>query len=224
LQNHHSARADAVARDWARDLVAVAPELASSEQANPRSRFRNASTTSTRPGDAEPDEAPPAKAATLRAITKSRVELPIVLEMAGDPARMSETTSDSLWNKIAALPTHAVALDQASISVIRQENPTAVEAAARAVTKSVQVEDPVLRLIANLQNSIALDTIRNEYLLHREIHQWFAAGSVNGDAERLNERVYAEIFLTPSSDPWLGLDTPDRYTALENGGVTRATN
>ncbi|MEX0938624.1 MAG: hypothetical protein WDZ59_12255 [Pirellulales bacterium] len=224
VQNHHAARADAVARDWARDLVAVAPELASSEQANARSRFRNASTTSTRPGQAEPEEAPPANAAMLRAVTKSRVEMPIVLEMAGDPARLSETTSDELWNKIAALPAHAVALDQASISVIRQENPTAIEAAARAVTKSVQVEDPVLRLISNLQNSIALDTIRNEYLLHREIHQWFAAGSVDGDAERLNERVYAEIFLTPSSDPWLGLDTPDRYTALENGGVSRATN
>jgi hypothetical protein len=37
--------------------------------------------------------------------------------------------------------------------------------------------------------------------------------------DQLNERVYAELFLTPSSDPWLGLVTPDVYTALDNGGV-----
>jgi len=30
--------------------------------------------------------------------------------------------------------------------------------------------------------------------------------------------VYAELFLTPSSDPWLGL-LPGAYTGLENDGV-----
>jgi hypothetical protein len=39
--------------------------------------------------------------------------------------------------------------------------------------------------------------------------------------EELNERVYTELFLTPSSDPWLGLAPPDVYTAIENGGVVR---
>jgi predicted DNA-binding protein (MmcQ/YjbR family) len=35
------------------------------------------------------------------------------------------------------------------------------------------------------------------------------------------EKVYAELFLTPGSDPWLGLFVPDAYTGLENGGVVK---
>jgi hypothetical protein len=34
--------------------------------------------------------------------------------------------------------------------------------------------------------------------------------------------VYAELFLTPSSDPWLGLVPEGAYTALTNGGLTAA--
>jgi len=72
-----------------------------------------------------------------------------------------------------------------------------------------------------LQNSIALDTVRNEYQLHRRIHKWLAEGSYRPEVDVLNERVYAEVFLTPSSDPWLGLAPADVYTALPNGGVAR---
>ena len=35
------------------------------------------------------------------------------------------------------------------------------------------------------------------------------------------DRVYAELFLTPSSDPWLGLVPSDTYTALRDGGLTQ---
>lgn len=75
-------------------------------------------------------------------------------------------------------------------------------------------------MLAKLRTSIALDTVRNEYLLHRQIHQWFINSEAPDDLETLNERVYAELFLTPSSDPWLGLVVPDTYTAIENDGIT----
>jgi len=58
------------------------------------------------------------------------------------------------------------------------------------------------------------DTVRNEYLLHRQVHAWFAAAEVGADADALNDRVYAELFLTPRSDPWLGLVPPDTFTAI----------
>jgi hypothetical protein len=67
---------------------------------------------------------------------------------------------------------------------------------------------------------MALDTVKNEYALHRQVHDWFAAGQTSGDVDALNERVYAELFLTPSSDPWLGLAPGDVYTALDRGGLT----
>ena len=39
--------------------------------------------------------------------------------------------------------------------------------------------------------------------------------------DAFNEKVYAELFLSPKSDPWLGLFSDDTYTALEGGGVVR---
>ena len=67
---------------------------------------------------------------------------------------------------------------------------------------------------------MALDTVKNEYLLHRRIHRWYVDGVAPADFDALNEKVYAELFLTPSSDPWLGLAPADAYTALEGGGLT----
>ena len=131
-----------------------------------------------------------------------------------------EELNDSDWSRIAALHASAAQLDTASRHLIASHHPAAVKAARAAVTKSV-VEDPLVRLVRRLQGTIALDTVRNEYLLHRRIHDWFAAGEV-ADLEAFNQRVYAELFLTPSADPWLGL-LPDAYTGLENDGVV-ATN
>ncbi len=36
------------------------------------------------------------------------------------------------------------------------------------------------------------------------------------DLDSLNERVYAELFLTPSDDPWLGLSPSSIFTAIPN--------
>ena len=105
---------------------------------------------------------------------------------------------------------------------MRRENPDAFRAGARAMTKRV-VEDPLLPLVANLQPSIAVDTVRNEYTLHREVHAWFASEQPPADVDAFNERVYAELFLTPSSDPWLGLAPNDVYTALTQGGRSQTT-
>ena len=77
----------------------------------------------------------------------------------------------------------------------------AARAGAVAETKR-RVENPLVRLVASFQQSIALDSVKNEYQLHRQIHEWLSRG-VPGSVDELNERVYAELFLTPSSDPWL---------------------
>ena len=93
----------------------------------------------------------------------------------------------------------------------------AINAGKKARTKAI-VEDPLLRVVANFQQSIAVDTIRNEYLFHREIHHWLAQADSSLAIDTLNERVYAELFLTPSNDPWLGLVPDATYTALQNDG------
>lgn len=149
----------------------------------------------------------------LAAIGGSEAKLP-------SDARHPAAFGDTLWQRIAQLARHQVELDFASRRIIRDENPAAARAGALSVTKRI-VEDPILRLVRTLQETIAIDSVRNEYTLHRRIHDWFADGQIDGDAEALNERVYAELFLTPSSDPWLGL-APATYTALSNGGVVTA--
>jgi hypothetical protein len=77
--------------------------------------------------------------------------------------------------------------------------------------------------LRNLQRVIAVDSIRNEYLFHKAIHEWLLANPTI-DLESLNKRVYAELFLTPASDPWLGLFPHDSYTGIESEGIRRGSN
>jgi hypothetical protein len=162
--------------------------------------------------------APTAAKAGERAIAKTVLEGPIVRQVALSATQLEQASSDAIWQKIAALHAEDAKLDPTSVEIIRRENPpTAAEAGRLAVGKR-RVEDPIVRMVRQFENSIALDTVRNEYLLHRQIHEWLAEGIERPDVEKLNERVYAQLFLTPSSDPWLGLAPADTYTALEKGG------
>ena len=72
-----------------------------------------------------------------------------------------------------------------------------------------------------LERTIAGDTARNEYLFHARIHEWLINDRMANDVERLNESVYATLFLTPNSDIWLGLHPTEVYTGIENDGVKR---
>ena len=82
------------------------------------------------------------------------------------------------------------------------------EAAMRRAVSKAFVEDPLLRVL------------RNEYWLHRQLHEWLARTPAP-DVDGFNERVYAELFLTPRSDPWLGLVPVEAYTALPESGLKR---
>ena len=42
---------------------------------------------------------------------------------------------------------------------------------------------------------------------------------LRGDLAKFNEKVYAELFLTPNSDAWLGLSDKNVYLGIDNGGV-----
>jgi hypothetical protein len=100
--------------------------------------------------------------------------------------------------------------------------PPNARAAGRLAMSKSAVEMPVVNAIAGLQMTIAQDTIQNEYAFHLAIHQWFAAGEpVVQHLESFNDRVYTDLFLTPRSDPWLGLAPANAFPALENDGLAR---
>ena len=190
---------------------------------------------------------PPARAAALRAVSKSGVESPLVaavtpgvvllsswtdaapgsspesLSTYAAPSPMPETADDATWTAIAGLHAADGQLDAGSLALMAAKDPDATQAARVAISKTF-VETPMVRMVRNFQRSIAEDTVRDEYNLHRQIHLWLAAGAAPGGKavatlDALNEQVYAQLFLTPSSDPWLGLVPADTYTALPSGGL-----
>ncbi|MFN7975081.1 MAG: hypothetical protein U0166_22465 [Acidobacteriota bacterium] len=61
--------------------------------------------------------------------------------------------------------------------------------------------------------TIAAHTIESEER-HAAIDGWFATGPVPADADGLNARVSAELYLASIDDPWLGMASRDVYTAL----------
>ena len=212
LTEFHRDRIAAVSTQWADDIDQIGghtPPLRKALRFEPYSELP-----------------PSAVLACSITLTKAGVERPFWYAMTpradADRAKLESTTDDDMWAKIAALPAHTVYLDAGSRELIRAKNPSALAAGRVAVSKSI-VETPLVRTIQNLQRSIAEDTVRNEYLLHTKIHEWLANGSAPADADPLNAKAYAELFLTPDSDPWLGLVPRDTFTALENDGLVQPT-
>ena len=215
IADYHQRRLETIAHNWSSDL----------------NQLRIASEPNeSLPTDASHDPqvsvaAPTAENASKLAQPKRFVEAPLLTHVAltnsagaASLSQLEESTNDDAWRQIAALHAGEAELDDASRRLIRSENPTAAQAG-RLTFSKIAVEDPLIRMVAEFQSSIAMDTVKNEYLLHRRIHQWFADGDAPADIDLLNDRVYAELFLTPGSDPWLGLVTPGVYSALENDGV-----
>ncbi|HVT29601.1 MAG TPA: hypothetical protein VHE81_16410 [Lacipirellulaceae bacterium] len=215
LKRFHQGCRDAILQAWDRDLQRLGERQVNLVS----SRINIAMEAAQLVGEPVPDNrAPKARTAAQRAVAKSAAEVPLLRFANYGGQWMEKGMDDDLWNAIARLHRPEVRLDGSSIEVMKREAPAA-RVAARLTASKAQVENPVLRMVRTFEESIALDTVRNEYLLHRRVHEMLArtaSGSMDFDA--LNEWVYADLFLTPSSDPWLGLAPPDVYTALENGG------
>ena len=157
-----------------------------------------------------------AKAAPL-AETKCAVEMPMVRVLQG-LNKLDAQTDEATWQELAKRYTADSKLDQDSFRLMRAKYPLAAQASQQSETKKKQ-ETPLLKVLRNFQSSIALDTVKNEYRLHRQLHEWLLKPEARQSVYELNTRVYAELFLTPKEDPWLGLVPQDTYTALENEGL-----
>ena len=208
LREYHRARLTALNEEYTADLqrlAAVAPA--------PIERIGVAPLLSG-------SQPPTAQIAATLAVGKRAVEQTILRRTASAlPSRQPDTAGDDgLWQRIGALHPEWARVDESSRALIREKNPTAF-AAARITTGKAFIENPVLRQIRNLERSISEDTARNEYLFHAKIHEWLAAGRAPVSVDALNAQVYAELFLTPDSDPWLGLRSNDSFAALENDGI-----
>jgi hypothetical protein len=157
--------------------------------------------------------APTAIQAARYAMTKAVTERNIISGITEVPVTLATITDQDAWNKIASLHLADAQLDTNSLSLIRRQTQN--------LTLDGSGKDSTfLALVRKLQQNIALDTVRNEYLMHTKLYGWLLADKER-DVNKLNKRVYSELFQTPASDPWLGLYSPDVYTALDGGGISR---
>ncbi|HEY2761065.1 MAG TPA: hypothetical protein VGI75_09985 [Pirellulales bacterium] len=207
LRKYHADQSKLIQTSWQKDLAELGVVASDGVQSNKEVRAKM--------------QTPNAATAGRMAITKYSAERPLLVPV-NDQETLAAKTDDAMWTRIAQLHRSDARLDEASMAYIESQNPTAGRAMPLAQSKAV-AETPILRLVRTLQNTIAIDSVRNEYTFHRQIHDWFANGKVTPevDVNDLNEMVYAELFLTPSSDPWLGLLPRDAYTALENNGLSK---
>jgi hypothetical protein len=208
LQSHHRSRLAAVLAEWNRDLSLIGD--------GPRPV-----SVATQPGAASvpPTAMEAARQARGKRMVEAVVLQNIVPRPSVDGASLERQTDDQTWMKLAALHAEKARLDPDSLALMRRKHPDAVAAGRLSVSK-VAVEDPLVRAARQFERSMAEDTVRNEYLFHTRIHQWFAEADARTlHVGSLNERVYAELFLTPSSDPWLGLKPEGVYSAIEQEGI-----
>ncbi|MEH1924406.1 hypothetical protein [Nostoc sp.] len=197
LRKYHSDRLNSIQGQWVADLYRLGIQSPPKLVEIPKN----------------PTQPPTAAIASSLAVSKMRVETPMLTALQSDAERnqnaLAEITDQKVWDKIAQLYAADVKLDQNSISLIR----------AKKSQSAKTQEDNLPIIVKKFEATMALDTVRNEYMLHSQIHQWFIQGRQTRSVEALNDQVYAQLFLTPSSDPWLGLFPSDSYSAIDNDGI-----
>ncbi|MFN3167486.1 MAG: hypothetical protein ACE37H_10530 [Phycisphaeraceae bacterium] len=152
---------------------------------------------------------------------KMVVERPLVRAVMPNAPTASEAADDmALWRRVAEAYKEEARLDEGSrqLMAIKAPRESMQDALNRAISKR-RVESPLARMVRNFEQGVAIETARNEHLLRRQLHDWFAKAEAPLELDALNKRVYADLFLTPDEDPWLGLVPADTYSALDGGGL-----
>lgn len=192
LANYYRARINQISIDWLKDIRKIGGKEPEGLMIN---RDQNGEALSIAP----------------LAVTKALTERTMLRAMTAGADALGRITDEAAWKKIAALHIQDSKLDERSIGLIKRQT--------RDLPDSAGSLD---KLLQTFQDSIALDTVRNEYQMHTRLYSWLVADPGRSDLKVFNEKIYAELFITPRSDPWLGLLQPEVYTGLDNGGVVKS--
>lgn len=148
--------------------------------------------------------------------SKAAVEMPIARAFALELPREEEIDRVP-WAKIGERLRPGVHVDDASRSIMREKAPLDWSTGHPRALDDASFE----ALVAKFETHVAEDMARNEYFFHAQIRRWIADDPTIS-LQRLNERVYAELFLTPANDPWLGLVPPVVYSGIQGDGLSPA--
>jgi hypothetical protein len=153
------------------------------------------------------------------AISKAKVEAPILAKapLGGRGAAPDWVAPDELelW-MLGSNVAGELALHPNSEAIIASERPL------EGLVPAGDRDTAATALRQQLIRSLQADTGKNVYELHARVHLELAARARDdrslGFAD-VDQWIYAELFETPASDPWLGLVDPSVYTGLEAGGI-----
>ncbi|HEX6100683.1 MAG TPA: hypothetical protein VF432_30480 [Thermoanaerobaculia bacterium] len=96
-----------------------------------------------------------------------------------------------------------------------------IDANSRAMIRAKRASAPLSErsfdaMLKRLEQSIAADEKINEQRLRDHLHVWVGDGL---DLEALNRKVYDKLFLSPRTDPWMGLVSEETFTGIEGEGL-----
>lgn len=169
---------------------------------------RDAAVANAKVGFTEPANTIAALPVMERAVSKAMVVDEVgLLRVYDDFSRFEPQINLDSWTKLAKIYSPASGIDASSNAFIRRQNKT-----------TGLTEAEFAGLLARIDNFVALDTTRNEFLFHTKLYEWLnARRPLSLDA--FNSQVYDALFKTPESDKWLGLYSTDVYTALDGNGL-----
>lgn len=214
LVDWHRDRLAAIEQQWNQDLIQVGFKVTEPPAALVQSTAQI--------------QAPQAADGARVSVGKRALEAPVIHRLLppapSDSKTLRAAMTDHDWTRVAALHAEDSKLDQGSRTLMAQKIPEDADAAMRRAFSKSRVENPILKTMREFERSMAEDTVRNEYQMHTAIHQWFTEhAAATRDLPVLNDKVYAELFLTPKTDPWLGLKPANVYSALDGDGVVATT-
>jgi len=150
-------------------------------------------------GSRAPGEPPSATFALPRAMTKAVIETEVVDAVALDRGSPGDAATALDWPAIGALHPEWNGPVPVNVAALQRRLPAGADLG------------PAL---ATLERLFLADTAQNEYSLRPVLRRWLGSSAPQRDLAAFDERVYADLFLTPLSDPWLGLSPENLYTAL----------
>lgn len=166
---------------------------------------------------------------------KSYVEVPQLQKITLAQLRMIDEAEVATWASLAdqlwapAVPTtkrdpgvQYVQIDENITSVWKRERVEALfDAQSLSLVERLHGEAKKSErdaMLSRLAQHARADAALNQLRLRPQIHEYLASGKT--DFATVNEFIYAKVFHTPKSDPWIGLRDRLDFTGLPDDGAT----
>ncbi|HWP06920.1 MAG TPA: hypothetical protein VNN72_14305, partial [Polyangiaceae bacterium] len=164
------------------------------------------------------DAASAAELATAKAVVEVKLLKDVTPKAPFSATEARRQSTLAAWSKVAAQHRAEAVLSAQSKALMRELAPRGFDIDGH----PVPIDDAgFAALIDRFEQVLALDTVKNQLDLALGIHERLAARPLDSLAD-LNRWVYATVFLTPRSDPWLGLTADHGFTALPSDGIAQA--